>query len=295
MTKKELIDLALRVCESNDDLRKAMQHSVTIDGDTYACDGHVAIRLSSKVVGSKVYKLPKDVGRYPDVKTLFGGRTIRVGWLSAENIKQHEGDIYDDYVVIGHHCFRGDISDTLWLITNMLGVKGWEVRKTDSRSGGMIFHADAGHVSMLLMPLMIDDDKKAGKSDDKVHFQLSEESIDVSMDLNSGKKWYADYMARQEQERKELEKRRKGNIFTFTVAKYAPMYVEAENIEEAKKIACKYCNEVDDSLFEDGEIEVSGYESIGGYSRRRSEFERRDKIFNVNGGVDVDDYDGFEE
>ena len=55
--------------------------------------------------------------------------------------------------------------------------------------------------------------------------------------------------------------KRTDSIVAVTVAKYATMYIEANTPAEAYEYAKRYCDEVDDSTFEDSSIEVDSYEN----------------------------------
>jgi hypothetical protein len=55
--------------------------------------------------------------------------------------------------------------------------------------------------------------------------------------------------------------KRTDSIVAVTVAKFATMYIEANTPEEACKYARRYCDQVDDSEFEDSNIEVHSYET----------------------------------
>ena len=54
--------------------------------------------------------------------------------------------------------------------------------------------------------------------------------------------------------------KRLDNIYAVTIAKYATMWVEAENADEAVKYAKKHCDELDEDKFDDSEHEVDSWE-----------------------------------
>lgn len=58
-----------------------------------------------------------------------------------------------------------------------------------------------------------------------------------------------------------MGKKRTDKIVAVTVAKYATMFIEADNPDEAMKYAKEYCDEVDDSEFWDSDVQVDSWEN----------------------------------
>lgn len=58
-----------------------------------------------------------------------------------------------------------------------------------------------------------------------------------------------------------MEKKRTDSIVAVTVAKFATMFIEANTPEEAYEYAKRYCDEMQDTDFEDSDIEVVSYET----------------------------------
>ena len=58
-----------------------------------------------------------------------------------------------------------------------------------------------------------------------------------------------------------MAERRTDSIVAVTVAKFATMHIEASTPEEAYEYAKRYCDEMQDTDFEDSDIEVVSYET----------------------------------
>lgn len=78
---------------------------------------------------------------------------------------------------------------------------------------------------------------------------------------------------------------RTDKIFAITIAKYATMYVEANNPSEAVDYAKKHCDELDDRDFEDSENCVESWED---FEYQAEEY--MDKIYTPDGEMSFDEY-----
>lgn len=75
-------------------------------------------------------------------------------------------------------------------------------------------------------------------------------------------------------------------VYCVTLAKYANIYVEAENPQEAMKIAEYWTDKVDDEEFEDSNV---GVDSCDSYPSEADDI-YGDTIYTANEAIDVDEY-----
>jgi len=77
------------------------------------------------------------------------------------------------------------------------------------------------------------------------------------------------------------------SIFHVTVAKYAWIYCEGENPQEAMNVAKKWANSVDDDAFDDSEIEVDSCET---YPTDIEDIDKDEVIYTAKAELTPSDY-----
>lgn len=234
---KILTDLALRQAVARNDVRVAMTRPYNHEnGNTYATDGLILLCIPSSIC--KEYS-PFQDARFPNVVPVIENNIKSASDESHHLMLKHMTDTDCD-VNIGGVIVRNSIYRRVKDITCLLGLKGWNVR-VSYRS--LILENNL--IRMLVMGLL-----------DSKRFDLlpfSDEELPEDMDVESAKE-YIKVLKEREQKHKE-EQDIRSCIYTFTVVRYATMYVKAGSIDEAKNLAHRHRHDIISWDFEDPEID----------------------------------------
>lgn len=234
---KTITDLALCQAVAHDKMRLALTRPYNHEnGNTYATDGRILLSIPSSIC--KEYE-PFQDARFPDVVRELEDRTSRSKDTYMNLMLANMVDTPSD-VRIGSLLVRNAVYNKVRDITALLGLKGWRVRECVQ---SVILEHEL--FTLLVMGIL--------ESKNTVTIPLSICPLPTSMDIDAAKE-YAKVLEEKEQKHKE-EQDIRSCIYTFTVVRYATMYVKADSIEEAKHIARRHRNDIDSWDFEDPKID----------------------------------------
>lgn len=237
-TIQEITDYALQQCVSDNPTRVAMTRPYSHEnGNTYATNGIVLLWMPSE--HCKRYE-PMEGYRFPNVvntiEKMNNSKSELLGNILERDMNPHIGDVCIAGVFIGNSTYA-----TLCDVTRILGLQGWCVRRTSNQS----LMLSNGGCHLILMGLL--------ESTEHDTVELDQGVLPLGTNIEAA---CAAIPAIEDRKKKEeVQSDRFKCIYTFTVARYATMYVKADNLEEAKRIANSHCDDVDLLDFDDPEVE----------------------------------------
>lgn len=234
---KTLTDLALIQTVAEDEVRVVMTRPYNHEnGNTYATDGGILLAVPSSMC--KEYEPFKDC-RFPNVVPVIESHRNSAIGQSFNLFLKDMKDVASD-VRIGDILISKSRYDKVRDITALLGLQGWEVMIC--KQSVLLVN---GLIHLLVMGLM--------ESKTFVPIPLSSEDMTFGMDVNAAKEYVKVFEARKKLEHEEDDVR--SCIYTFTIVRYATMYVKADNLKEAEKIAQRHRDDVRSLDFEYPEVD----------------------------------------
>ena len=240
-TIKEITDYALRLCVAKGPIRMAMTRPYNNEnGFTYATDAFVLLCVPSEYCMQ--YEPFKEY-RFPDVAKVVDDTKSscldRVDYIHTGELCEIRNDASISGIVI-----RNSSYSTLCDVTRILGLEGWTVRS----DGKQMLLLNNGMYVLIICGLL----------ESKNYTVIHTDGFDFRHGTDIDMAEAAISVIEERVKKEEAQADRRKCIYTFTVVRYATMYVKADNLDEAKRIANSHCSSVDSWDF--GHPEVDSFD-----------------------------------